>query len=139
MSQLDDRMAAYVLSPAIVEKILERNLALCNTNISILDNFITRGVKEISHGKFKASYIKPTAGTTAFVKFVWGDGRPVDDKLFCEKLIEEKGVMFLPGGVCFGHGKEFTGYFRIGYACATEVLNSGLKELGEFLKETEEF
>lgn len=135
VSQLDDGMASYALSPIVVEKILERNLRLCNTNLSILDNFITHGVTIASEGRWKASYIKPTAGTTAFVKFTRRDGKPIDDKRFCEILIERTGVMFLPGGVCFGHGKEFEGYIRIGYVCKTEVLKSGLKLLGDFLRD----
>lgn len=134
VSQLDDGIAAYALSPKISSKILERNIALCNTNLNILNEFITQ-VPKISGGRFSASYVKPTAGTTAFVKFEGGNGKPVDDKIFCEKLIERKGVMFMPGGICFGHGKEFMGYFRIGYACGTQVLKDGLKGLGEFLKE----
>jgi aspartate/methionine/tyrosine aminotransferase len=134
VSQLDDTMATHALSPSVVSKILERNVALCNTNLNILDDFITR-VPEVSDGKFNASYIKPTAGTTAFVKFERKDGETVDDKRFCEELLERKGIMFLPGGVCFGHGEEFAGYFRIGYCCGTQVLKAGLKGVGEFLRE----
>lgn len=135
VSQIDDGIAAYALSPTVVKKILKRNLDLCNTNLRILDDFITREVAEVSGGRWKASYTKPTGGTAAFVKLMSKDGRPVDDKRFCELLIAKKGVMFLPGGVCFGHGKEFEGYFRIGYVCETEILKSGLERLGEFLKE----
>lgn len=135
VSQLDDGLAAYALSPAIVKKILERNVKLCNTNLSILDDFITGKVAAASEGRWKASYIKPIAGTTAFVKFTRKDGSPVDDKRFCEILMKKKGVMFLPGGVCFGHDKEFKGYLRIGYACSTKVLRDGLKLLGDFVME----
>lgn len=138
VSQIDDGMAAYALSPEIVTKILERNLELCNTNLGILDNFITREVAEVSGGRWKASYVKPIGGTAAFVRLMSKDGRPVDDKRFCELLIEKKGVMFLPGSVCFGHGKEFKGYFRIGYVCGTETLKSGLERLGEFLREEQD-
>ncbi|KAI5844558.1 pyridoxal phosphate-dependent transferase [Morchella snyderi] len=130
VSQLDDTMAAYALSPDIVSKILERSVTLCNTNLRILDDFITR-VPEVSDGKYNASYIKPTTGTTAFVKFKRKDGETVSDKRFCEELLERKRIMFLPGGVCFGHGEEFAGYFRIGYCCGTQVLKAGLKGLGK--------
>lgn len=135
VSLLDDGMAAYALSPAVVKKILERNIELCNTNLCILDDFVTREVSAISGGRWKAFYVKPTGGTTAFIKLIPKDGGPIDDKKFCELLMEKKGVMFLPGGVCFGNGKEFKGYFRIGYGCATEVLKKGLEGLGEFLNE----
>lgn len=138
VSQIDDRVAEYALSPTVVEKILEKNIKLCNTNLSILDDFITREVAAVSGGRWKASYVKPTAGTMAFVKFTPTDGRPVNDKRFCEILIEKKGVLFLPGGVCFGHGREFEGYFRIGYVCGTELLKNGLKRLGEFLSEEQD-
>lgn len=135
VSLLNDGMAAYALSPAVVKKILERNIELCKTNLRILDDFVTREVSIVSGGRWKALYVKPTGGTTAFIKLIPKDGRPVDDKRFCELLVEKKGVMFLPGGACFGNGKEFEGYFRIGYGCATEVLKSGLERLGEFLRE----
>lgn len=138
VSQLDDGIAAYALSPAVVEKILERNVELCNTNLHILDDFITRQAAAMSEGRLKALYVKPTGGTMVFIKFTSKDGRPVDDKRFCELLIKKKGVLLLPGGVCFGHGKEFEGYFRLGYVCATEVLKSGLERLGEFLREEQD-
>lgn len=115
VSQLDNTMAAYALSPHNVSKILERNVALCNTNLRILDDFTTRA-SEVSDEKYNALYIKPTTGTTAFVKFERKDGETVSDKRFCEELLERKRIMFLPGWVvCFGHGEEFAGYFRIGY------------------------
>jgi aspartate/methionine/tyrosine aminotransferase len=62
-------------------------------------------------------------------------GKPVNDVVFCEMLQERKGVMFVPGSLCFGEGEEFQGYVRVGYACETEVLEKGLEALREFMED----
>jgi aspartate/methionine/tyrosine aminotransferase len=62
-------------------------------------------------------------------------GKPVNDVVFCEMLQERKGVMFVPGSLCFGGGEEFQGYVRVGYACETEVLEKGLEALREFMED----
>lgn len=47
------------------------------------------------------SWVRPVAGTTAFVRFARAE-RPVDDAIFCERLLQARGVLLVPGGACFG-------------------------------------
>ena len=100
------------------DKILERNRAIIRENLEILDKWV--------QSEPRASYVKPKAGTTAFVK--------IDTKLtsheFCERLVKEKGVMFTPGSALHTEG-----YVRIGYANNKDVLQKGLALTSEFLKE----
>ena len=100
------------------EKILERNRCIIRENLQILDDWVKQ--------EPRVSYVKPKAGTTAFVK--------IDTKLssheFCERLVKEKGVMFTPGSALHTEG-----YVRIGYANNKEVLKKGLELTSEFLTE----
>ncbi|OJJ06271.1 hypothetical protein ASPVEDRAFT_45677 [Aspergillus versicolor CBS 583.65] len=127
VSQLDDAVASYALAPTTIHALLRRNIELAKRNFAILDKFIE------SH-RWACDWVKPRAGTTAFVRFN-KMGKPVNDVTFCETLLERTGLMFVPGSLCFGNGEEFHGYVRIGYVCETQVLEDGLAALGEFLEE----
>ncbi|KAL4926609.1 putative long-chain fatty acid transporter [Aspergillus undulatus] len=127
VSQLDDAVASYALAPHTIHALLKRNIELARTNCAILEKFIE------SH-RWACDWVKPRAGTTAFVRFN-KMGKPVNDVAFCEILLERTGVMLVPGSLCFGDGEEFHGYVRIGYACETQVLEEGLAALTEFLEE----
>ncbi|KAI9749254.1 MAG: hypothetical protein M4579_006943 [Chaenotheca gracillima] len=125
VSQLDDQIATYALSSKVVHNLLARNVKLAQTNVAILENFIKQ------HANI-CSWIKPSAGTTAFVRFS-KNGEPVDDTEFCTRVLDETGVLFSPGRLCFGEGSDFKGYTRIGYCCETDVLEEGLAKVTEFL------
>lgn len=127
VSQLDDQVARYALSDAVRPQLIARNLALARTNLAILDKFVC------DHSPF-VSWVRPTAGTTAFIQFK-KNGQPVEDEQFCIDVLNETKVMFLPGCKCFGHGKGFAGYVRIGYVQETEVLRKALEQLGAYVKE----
>ncbi len=127
VSHLDDQIAAVALSPEVVPRLLARNLELARTNLSILEE----AVQEMGD---RCSWTKPTAGTTAFIKF-GSKHQPIDDVEFCKRLMEQTGVMICPGSRCFGEDKHFRGYVRIGYACETEVLQQGLEHLKSFVRE----
>jgi aspartate/methionine/tyrosine aminotransferase len=126
VSQLDDAVAGYALSNAVRPGLLSRNLDLAKTNCDLIEEF----VKE--HADI-CSWVKPTAGTTAFVRFQRG-GRPVQDGEFCLEILEKAGVLVMPGSTCFGDGQDFEGYMRFGYVCSTEVLKEALEKLGAYLK-----
>ena len=126
VSQLDDQVATYALSQDCVHGLLSRNIKLAKTNLSLLEQFI-------DHHRWACEWIKPVAGTTAFVKFS-KMGRAIDDVAFCENLMESIGVMFCPGSRCFGDGKDFKGFVRIGFCCETQVLEEGLEKLAEFMQ-----
>jgi aspartate/methionine/tyrosine aminotransferase len=123
VSQLDSAVAAYALSPHTIHALIGRNLRLAKTNLDILEKWIDQN-KEL------CEWVKPVAGTTAFVKFNKG-GQPVDAEELCRKLIEETGVLWVPGSHAFG--AEFAGYVRIGYVCETQTLIEGLEKAGHWL------
>jgi aspartate/methionine/tyrosine aminotransferase len=125
VSQLDDAVASYALAPSTIHALLRRNIELAKTNFAILEKFIE------AH-RWACDWVKPRAGTTAFVRFN-KMGKPVNDVSFCETLLERTGVMFVPGSLCFGNGEEFHGYVRIGYVCETHVLEEALAALATFL------
>lgn len=115
VGMLDEYFTELALSAK--DKILERNQAIIRENLEILDQWV--------QSEPRLSYVKPKAGTTAFVK--------VQTKLssleFCERLVKETGVMFTPGSALHTEG-----YVRIGYANNKEVLKKGLALTSEFLK-----
>lgn len=125
VSQLDDQVARFALSPAVRAPLLERNISLANHNAMILGAFVQ------SHSSV-CSWLAPTAGTTAFIQFRNG-GKPVDDAAFCRDLLKKTKVLLVAGSLCFGQGQDFSGYVRVGFVCATEVLEEALKRLSEYV------
>ena len=127
VGQIDDAVASYALAPTCIHSLLRRNIELARTNLALLEKFIE------SH-RWACEWVKPRAGTTAFVRFS-KMGKPVDDVAFCEMLLDRVGVMFVPGSTCFGGGEDFPGYVRIGFVPETEVLEQGLEALKKFMEE----
>ncbi|TGJ85705.1 hypothetical protein E0Z10_g3021 [Xylaria hypoxylon] len=128
VSQLDDQVARFALSAAVRPALLGRNIALARTNLALLEKFVQ------DHAD-ACSWVKPTAGTTALVRFSRKDGQPVDDEAFCKDVLDKTKVMFLPAGRCFGHGNAFQGYVRIGYVSETHVLRKALDNLSVYIAE----
>ena len=124
VSQLDEQVAAFALSQNTVHNLLSKNIQLAKKNLEILDRFVIR------HDDI-CEWVKPLAGTTAFVKF-HRDGSPINAVEFCRQLLENTGVMFVPGEECFG--KDFKGYVRIGFVNDTEVIQEGLEKVRQFLR-----
>lgn len=129
VSQLDDQIASYAMSPEVIHNLLARNIALAKKNLEILENFVK------DHG-YACSWVKPVAGSTAFIKFKQRGGVLVDDESFCRDVLEKIGVMLCPGSLCFGRDDDFKGYVRIGFVCETEVLTVALAQLGEYIQST---
>ena len=127
VSQLDDSVAAYALSDAVQPSLMKRNIELARTNLDLLDAFVQKH-NSVCH------WVKPTAGTTAFVQFL-SRGEPVNDPDFCLDVLEKTKAMFLPGSRCFGHDVDFKGYVRIGYVSDTAVLEEALQKLGNYVEE----
>ncbi|CAL3970425.1 unnamed protein product [Diplocarpon coronariae] len=124
VSRVDDQLASYALSTSVLHSLLGRNIKLAKTNIVLLEKFIDRWSDV-------CSWVKPTGGTTALVRFE-KDGNAVDDVRFCLDVLETSKVMFLPASKCFG--KQFKGSVRIGFVCETEVLEEALKQLGLYVR-----
>ncbi|KAH7078369.1 pyridoxal phosphate-dependent transferase [Paraphoma chrysanthemicola] len=123
VSQLDEQVAAYALHSSTVHGLLARNIQLAKTNIALLEKFVLKNDDE-------CEWVKPVAGTTAFIKF-HREGKPVDSVDFCKKLLEKTGVLFTPGS-CFG--EEWKGYVRVGFVNHTEVIEPGLTEATKFVR-----
>ncbi|RYP58184.1 hypothetical protein DL770_010492 [Monosporascus sp. CRB-9-2] len=129
VSQVDDQIAAYALSDDVRPQLLSRNIALAQTNLALLASFVD------AHADV-CDWVRPHAGTTAFLRFKRKDGgEPVDDVVFCRDLLEKAKVMFVPGSLCFGGGADFRGYVRMGFVCETEVLEEALPKLSAYAKE----
>lgn len=114
VGMVDDYFAAMALDAKDV--VLERSRQITRGNLTVLDTWIA--------SEPKAEYVKPLAGTTAFVRL------NVDCTSYdlCVALLKDTGVMFTPGSAL---GRE--GYVRIGFACAPDVLRQGLARVSEWL------
>ncbi|KAI6434282.1 hypothetical protein MCOR22_009514 [Pyricularia oryzae] len=129
VSQLDDQLASFALSDPVRPALLDRNMKLAHRNLCLLEDFVK------THDKI-CSWVKPQAGTTAFIQLS-KQGKPVDDEKFCIDAINTINVMLVPGSKCFGNGVDgdFKGYIRLGYACETDVLKEALKRLGGYIEQ----
>jgi aspartate/methionine/tyrosine aminotransferase len=125
VSFFDEQIAAYALHSSTVHNLLARNIQLAKTNMALLEKFVIKNEDE-------CEWVKPVAGTTAFIKF-HREGKPVDSVDFCTKLLEKTGVMFTPGS-CFG--EEWKGYVRVGFVNDTEVVEKGLGEATKFVRKS---
>ena len=124
VSQIDDQIAAYALGQDCIHGLLGRNIQLAKRNLAILEMFV-------DSFRWACEWVKPVAGTTAFIKFS-KMGQEIDDVVFCEKLMEDTGVMLCPGSRCFG--EEFKGYVRFGFCCETYLLDEGLEKMRGFMR-----
>lgn len=123
VSALDEQVAAFALHSSTVHGLLARNIELAKKNMALLEKFVLKNDEE-------CEWVKPVAGTTAFIKF-HREGKPVDSVDFCKKLLEEAGVLFTPG-TCFGN--EWKGYVRVGFVNATEIIEPGLTAATKFVR-----
>ena len=72
------------------------------------------------------SVIKPEG---AFYLYINTKSVEVDSMLFCQKLLEEKGVAVVPG---IGFGSE--GYFRLSFATDEATIKDGIERITSFVK-----
>lgn len=114
VGMINDYLASLALANADV--LLERSRSLTRRNLQILDDWV--------QSEDLVSYIKPSSGTTALVHY----DLKMDSYEFCRQLLEQTGVLVMPGSAF-----EIEGAFRIGYANDTEVLETGLPLLSAFL------
>lgn len=126
VSQLDDQVAAYALSPAVKPALLERNLMLARRNLELLAGFVEKYAGAVD-------WVRPTAGTMALLRFSKG-GVPVEEDGFCRAVLDEVDVLFVPARRCFGRGEDFAGAVRVGYVCHEGVLKEALARLGTYVE-----
>jgi aspartate/methionine/tyrosine aminotransferase len=97
------------------EQLASRNLQIIRHNLGLLDDFFSRHT-----GQF--NWIRPKAGPIAFPKLLEGD---ID--IFCDELVNESGVLLLPGTLYDHPGN----HFRIGFA--RKNVPDALTQLERFL------
>ena len=99
------------------ERIIQRNLEIIRTNLDSVREFFSKHTD-------KLSWFIPLAGSVAFPEWR-GDGSVEE---FCQGVLEEEGVMLVPGNL-FGYQGN---YFRIGLG--RKNLPEALDHVGEYLK-----
>ncbi len=112
---LDDGLAAVALENR--DRVLGRSLEIVRGNLAIVDEWIAR--------EPHLRYVRPRAGTIALVHYDY-DLPSVD---FCQGLFDFNGAFVMPGAA---FGEEHA--FRLGYACARDVLKGGLAAVSGYLR-----
>lgn len=126
VSQIDDQVASFALSPAVQPSLMQRNIELAQHNVALVKAFIEKY-------STVCSWVEPQAGTTGFICFK-NKGKPVVDTDFCVDLLNETKAFVVPGSHCFGGGKDFEGYVRMGYVSETAVLEEALEKMGGYIE-----
>lgn len=127
-SAIDEVVAAEALSDRCRPQILSKHLGLAQQNLDLLQSFIDRHPKS-------CSWVRPSAGATAFVRFSV-NGAAVDDVDFCTRLVDKTGVLLAPGTLCFGlSGRDdLRGYTRVHITGQPDVMRAALEALDDFLR-----
>jgi aspartate/methionine/tyrosine aminotransferase len=99
------------------EKIIERHLNRISKNFSLLDDFFQR------HGQL-FSWVRPKAGTIGFPKILFSE----NSLKFCERVVNDAGIMILPSTV-YGYDDK---HFRVGFG--RENMPEALAEFEKYLK-----
>lgn len=115
---MGDLVATYVLNHR--DAVLDRNRAIVLGNRAIAQEWIDRTPR--------ARWVAPQGISTSYVQF----DLPQDetDEAFCLRLLEERGVLLVPGSRF-----ELPCGARLGYCCDEQTLRRGLQLLGEALAE----
>jgi aspartate/methionine/tyrosine aminotransferase len=98
------------------ERLIERNVSIIRDNLAQLDIFFSR-FSELFR------WHRPLAGPIAFPRWMGGDVEEL-----CHQLVQEAGVLLLPG-TAYNHPEN---HFRIGFG--RRSLPAALARLEEFLK-----
>ena len=77
------------------QKLINRNLDIIKSNLTIMDDFFTRHADLFS-------WVRPQAGSMGFPKLMQGD---IEE--FCDKVVHEVGVLLLPGTTYDDTGNHF--------------------------------
>lgn len=112
---LDDFFASVAIENK--DKIINRNQSKILEGKDILLNW--------ANNNSMIRLISPNAGTTAFV----GYNLNIDSYTLCKKLLDDTGVLLLPG-----KAMELDGYLRIGYGNNPENLKKALEIFSDWLK-----
>ncbi|MDW8741725.1 aminotransferase [Streptococcus suis] len=113
---IDDALATHVLKNKAA--ILERNRRLVEGNLRILQDW----VEHEPH----VQLVFPKQVSTSFIRL----DIPEDTESFCLRLLQEEGVLLVPG-----NRFDMPGYARLGYCTHRSILQEGLKRLSAFLRQ----
>jgi len=119
-SRIDDLLGRIAIQYR--DKILARNMEIVRASAKVLDEWV--------RAEPRINYIKPHAGTTAFVRYDYN----IPSEELCRRLLERNGTFIVPGR-CFG--PEFDRFLRIGYAYEPFALKIGLAHISDFQMELE--
>lgn len=111
-----DVLATYVLEHR--DAVLERNRRIVSENLATVQAWIDRTPR--------VRWIAPHGVSTSYIQL----DIPMDDEAFCLRLLDERGVLLVPGsrfGLPCGA--------RLGYCAPDDVLREGLARLGAALEE----
>ncbi len=114
VGMLDDYFAALALEHG--EAILARSRRIASENRAMLAGWIA--------GEPRMAWVAPRAGTTALLKYQ----APLSSEELCVRLLDQTGVLLLPGSAM-----DMEGYLRIGYANRADILRAGLGRISAFL------
>ena len=111
---VDDLLASIALEHK--DRILARSRRIVRENLATLDRWV--------QSEPSVTYVRPQAGTTALLQYALD----MPSRELCLRLLEETGVLFVPG-----EAFDLEGCVRIGYANNHDVLERGLQEVSRFL------
>jgi len=115
---LDDILATVALERR--DAVLARNLEIVRGNLELVDVWV--------EAEPRLRYVRPRAGTTTLVRYDY----EVGSVEFCQGMFDRNGAFVVPGAA---FGEEYS--FRLGYACARDVLTGGLAAISEYLRTLE--
>ena len=116
---VSDRLATLALRPEIQEKIFHRNREIANTNLAILQDWLSK-----YPDLFKLT--PPSAGGIAFFRY----NLDINSTDLVLQLIKEKSVFVVPGD-CF----DMDHFIRLGFGVKKSTLLTGLHLFGELIEE----
>ncbi|EXJ64469.1 hypothetical protein A1O7_00805 [Cladophialophora yegresii CBS 114405] len=129
-SVLDEIVATEALSTRCRNGILDIHMRHARQGLRLLDAFVERN-------QAVCSWTRPTAGSTAFIRFADANGDAVDDVEFCRGLLSEQGLLISPGSLAFGDDgsqNDFRGYVRIQLTLDPGYLARGLELINACLE-----
>ncbi len=110
MGALSDRLAQEALRPDVRQKLRERTRSILNTNLPVLEEWLTaRG------GVF--DWQPPRAGAIVYARF----NLPIDGLALAERLRVDADCLIVPG-----EHFDMPGYTRLGFGPETSRLEAGL-------------
>lgn len=115
---LDDILATVALERR--DAVLARNLEIVRGNLELVDAWV--------EAEPRLRYVRPRAGTTTLIRY----DHEVPSTELCQGMFDLNGAFVVPGAA---FGEEYS--FRLGYACARDVLTGGLAAISEYLRTLE--